>query len=160
MLGEAVAEARGEIKDPEPVELTINLPADFYLPEEYLTDVDRRVMAYRRLAAASELVDIDLLERELEEGYGALPAAGKNLLDRARIRIRAGRLGVTAVSLASGRIVYLGLDVPKEKAFKLKEKGAIVYPKTHKLSYPYRSGGEDLIAAALGVLEELGGDDE
>ena len=33
------------------------------------------------------------------------PLAGKNLFDRARIRIRAGRLGCTSVSLTGGRLV-------------------------------------------------------
>ena len=36
MLGEAVAEARGETRDVEQAEVTINLPADFFLAEEYL----------------------------------------------------------------------------------------------------------------------------
>ena len=100
------------------------------------------------------------IERELEERHGALPAAGRNLLDRARIRIRAQRLGVTSVSLTSGRLVFLGIEVPKNKAMRLREKGALSFVKTKKLTYPYRKGDEDLLMAALGVLEYLGGDDE
>ncbi len=34
------------------------------------------------------------------------------------------------------------------------------YPKTHKLAYPFHRNEEQLMPAALGVLEELGGDDE
>ncbi len=160
MLGEAVAEARGETPEVEPPEVTLNLPADFYLAEEYLPDVDRRVLAYRRLAAATELADVDELQRETEDRYGALPLAGKNLFDRARVRIRAQRLGVTAVSLTNGRLVYQGIDVPRQVALKLKGRGALVYPKTHRLAYPFRSREEQVMPAALGVLEEVGGDDE
>ena len=35
-----------------------------------------------------------------------------------------------------------------------------MYPKTKKVAYPFRKGQEDLVMAALAVLEEAGGDDE
>ncbi|ADK68792.1 transcription-repair coupling factor [Olsenella uli DSM 7084] len=160
MLGEAVSEARGETDEVVRSEVTINLPADFYLADEYLPDVDRRVLAYRRLAAASELAEVDALQRELEDDCGALPLAGRNLFDRARVRIRAGRLGATSVSLAGGRLTYQGVEVPRAAAQRLRAHRAVVYPKTKKLSYPFRTGKEELLPVALGVLEEIGGDDE
>ena len=160
MLGQAVSEARGETPDVEPVEVTLNLPADFFLADEYLPEVDKRVLAYRKLAGAVDLAEIDALQEELENTWGALPLAGRNLLDRARIRIRAQRLGCTSIALTSGRIVYQGVDVPRSLASKFKQKRAIVYPKTHKLAYPFYTGKEELLPAALGVLEEIGGDDE
>ncbi len=160
MLGQAVAEARGEAGEMEVPEVTINLQADFYLAEEYLPDVDKRVLAYRRLAAATELSEVDGLQMELEERYGALPLAGKNLFDRARIRIRAGRLKCTSVSLTGGRIVYQGVDVPRHLLPKLKARRALVLPKSQVLKYPFHTGREEIMPAALGVLEELGGDDE
>ncbi len=160
MLGQAVAEARGETPEMEMAEITLNLPADFYLADEYLPEVDKRVLAYRKVAAAVDLAEIDALQQELESTWGALPLAGRNLLDRARIRIRAQRLGCTSVALTSGRIVYLGVDVPRDVAFKFKQKRAIIYPKTKKLAYPFHTGKEELLPAALGVLEEIGGDDE
>ena len=161
MLGEAVAEARGEVgEELAASEVTINLPADFYLAEEYLPDVDRRVLAYRKLAGAVDLSEIDALERECEERYGSMPRAAKNLFDRARIRVRAQRLGVQSVSLTSGRIIFQGLKCGRDLTLKLKERGGLVYPKTEKVAYPFRSGKDDLVMAALAVLEEAGGDDE
>ena len=160
MLGQAVAEARGEAGDMELPEVAINLKADFYLAEEYLPDVDKRVLAYRQLASAGELADIDALEASLEERHGALPLAGKNLFDRARIRIRAQRLGCTSVSLTGGRLVYQGVEVPKHLMAKMKSRRAIVLPKSKMLKYPFHTGREEVVPAALGVLEELGGDDE
>ena len=160
MLGQAVSEAKGEATPDAAPEVNINLPADFYLAEEYLPEVDKRVLAYRRLASATELADVDRLQQDLENSYGALPLAGRNLLDRARIRIRCQRLGVTSVSLTSGRIAYVGIQVPRAVALKLKERRAVIYPKTRKMSYPFHTGREELLPAALGVLEEVGGDDE
>ena len=160
MLGQAVAEARGETGELEQAEVTLNLQADFYLAEEYLPEVDRRVMAYRKLAAATELFEIDALQKELEDRHGALPLAGKNLFDRARIRIRAQRLGCTSVSLTAGRIVFADVDVPKHLLARFKQQRALVLPKSHVLKYPFRTGREEIMPAVLKVLEELGGDDE
>ena len=42
----------------------------------------------------------------------------------------------------------------------LKAKRALVYPKSKKLAYPFHTGKEELLPAVLGVLEEIGGDDE
>ncbi len=160
MLGEAVAEARGETRDVEQAEVTINLPADFFLAEEYLPDVDKRVLVYRRLAAAVDLAEVDALQQECEKGFGALPLAGRNLFDRARVRIRAQRLGCQSVSLANGRLVYQGVEVTRQTALHLKERGGVVYPKTKKVAYPFHRTQEEVMPAALGVLEEIGGDDE
>ena len=160
MLGEAVAEARGETRDVEQAEVTINLPADFFLAEEYLPDVDKRVLAYRRLAAAVDLSEVDDLQQECERDFGALPLAGRNLFNRARVRIRAQRLGCASVSLANGRLVYQGVEVSRQTALRLKERGGVVYPKTKKVAYPFHRTQEEVMPAALGVLEEIGGDDE
>ena len=179
MLGQAVAEARGD--DSETVEaagVAINIPADFFLDEEYLPRVDERVLAYRKLAAADDLESVDRLQEEIEAAHGELPQAGLNLFDRARIRIRAERLGLESVTLSGGRLTFLGVDVPKNVAFDLKDRlGAVVFPRSRKLSIPYRTGagagsgvGRGLnaddergpVAAALAVLCQLGasGDDD
>jgi transcription-repair coupling factor (superfamily II helicase) len=160
MLGEAVSEARGETAQTEQPEVTINLSADFYLAEEYLPEVDKRVLVYRQLASASELSDVDRIQKDCEERYGALPLAGRNLFDRARIRIRCQRMGVTSVSLIQGRFVYQDIEVPRKLALKFKERHAFYYPKTKQLKYPFHKGAEEIVPAALGVLEEVGGDDE
>ena len=160
MLGEAVAEARGETRDVELAEVNINLPADFFLAEEYLPEVDRRVLVYRKLAAAVDLAEVDELQAETEERFGALPLAGKNLFDRARIRIRAQRLGCDSVSLSNGRVIFQGVDVPRAVALKLKGEGALNYPKSKKLAYPFRRKDSELMPVALGVLAAIGGDDE
>ena len=154
MLGEAVAEARGETRDVEQAEVTINLPADFFLAEEYLPDVDRRVLVYRQLAAAVDLAEVDAVQRECEERYGALPLAGRNLFDRARVRIRAQRLGCASVSLAAGRLVYQGLVVPRAVALELKGRGGVVYPKTKKVAYPFHRTEEEVMPGITRLMPQ------
>lgn len=182
MLGAAVAEARGEGgADVEQAGVAINLPADFFLAEEYVPAVDRRVLVYRKLAAADMLEQVDALQQECEETFGVLPEAAQNLFDRTRIRIRADRLGLESVSLIAGKLTYQGVDVPKNVAFELRTKlGAIAFPKTRKFTVPYKigagngsgigrginadvtNGGVGPVQAALDILIQLGpsGDDD
>ena len=160
MLGQAVAEARGEVADEEPSEVTINLAADFYLADEYLPEVDKRVLAYRRIAAASELSEVDALQKELEDTYGGMPLAARNLFDRARVRIRAERLGVTNIAFTQGRIVFSGITVPTDVSKKLRAERGFYYPKTHQLKYPMRRDAEALLPTTLSVIALVGGDDE
>ena len=161
MLGQAVAEARGEVPEgDEPSEVVINLAADFYLAEEYLPDVDRRVMAYRRLAAANELADVDTLQKELEDTYGGMPLAALNIFDRTRVRIRCERLGVSNVALTGGRLVYTGIEVPGEVAAKLRAERGLYFPKSHQLKYPFTGDAAELLPTTLRVIALVGGDDE
>ena len=178
MLGQAVAEARGETSgEVEVASVAINLPADYYLDEEYLPEVDRRVLVYRKVAAADTLAAVDEAQRECEDRYGELPLAARNLFDRARLRIRAERLGLESIALSAGRLVYQGVDVPKMVAFDLRDRlGAVNFPKSASFRFRIRLArrgtgvGRGLdandpagpVAAALRVLEQLGpsGDDD
>ncbi len=177
MLGQAVAEARGDDDaGVEAANVGINLPADYFLSEEYLPAVDQRVLVYRKLAAAEDLESIDEVQEETEAAHGELPLAGLNLFNRARIRIRGERLGLESVTLSGGRITFLGVDVPKKVAFEFKTRyGAVNFPKSRKLSVPYKAGagagsglgrgldandGIGPVAAALMLLQQLGASDD
>ncbi len=161
MLGQAVAEARGEVpEDAAETTVTINLPADYYLSEDYLPDVDRRVLVYRKLAAAADLAAVDELQEDTAKRYGELPEAARNLFDRARIRIRADRLGIANVGYATGKITLAGAEVPEAIHKAWRAKGAQVFVKSKKVNYPFRAGKEELLPAVLTLLEELGGADE
>lgn len=93
------------------------------------------------MAAAEDLESIDEVQEETEAAHGELPLAGLNLFNRARIRIRGERLGLESVTLSGGRITFLGVDVPKKVAFELKTRyGAVNFPKSRKLSVPYKAG--------------------
>ncbi|MDO4807067.1 MAG: transcription-repair coupling factor [Coriobacteriales bacterium] len=161
MLGQAVAEARGEVPEgDEPSEVVINLSADFYLAEEYLPDVDKRVMAYRRLAAANELADVDRLQKEIEDEFGGMPLAARNIFDRTRVRIRCERLGIGSVALTGGRLVFLGVELPADVARDIRAQRALYFPKTHQLKVPFKADAEEMLPTTLRILERIGGADE
>ena len=129
-----------------------------------------------RLLNRYDVEGIDEVQEETEAAHGDLPLAGLNLFNRARIRIRGERLGLESVTLSGGRITFLGVDVPKKVAFELKTRyGAVNFPKSRKLSVPYKAGagagsglgrgldandGTGPVAAALMLLQQLGASDD
>lgn len=133
MLGQAVEEAKGEVPVVEPIDVTINIPANYFFSEEYLPAIDKRVLAYRRVAGAAELFQLENLREELENEYGPLEEAGLNLFARQVLRIRSERLGVEKITFSKGRLTFEGLEVPPSLIKKFKEQGATIFPKTHKV---------------------------
>ena len=75
LVGEAVAEFRGENTEPEP-EVRIELPVDAHLPEDYVESERLRLEMYKRLAEVRADSDLDAVGEELTDRYGPLPAAG------------------------------------------------------------------------------------
>lgn len=134
MLGQAVEEAKGSVPDVAASEITINIGANYYFSEDYMSEIDKRVLAYRRVAGAAELFQLEDLREEFEKEYGPLEEAGLNLFARQALRIRAERLGVTTISYAKGKLTIDGVEVPRSVVPKLRAQGATIFPKTHKLT--------------------------
>ena len=61
---------------------------------------------------------------------------------------------------AKRSFIYKGIEVPRQVALALKERRALYYAKSHELRYPFHREVEQLLPIVLGVLEQVGGDDE
>ncbi len=98
LVSEAVAELNGTQLDAKKVkEVRIDLPLDAHLPEEYVSDQQARLEAYRRLALAETHPQVDDVAAEWEDRYGPLPAEASGLLTTARLRVEALRIGLTEI---------------------------------------------------------------
>jgi transcription-repair coupling factor (superfamily II helicase) len=93
---------------PEPVsEVRIELPVEAHLPEDYVPDQDSRLEAYRRLAAAMTTEAVDDVVAEWTDRFGPVPPRAAALIDVARLRVEALRVGLTEI-VASRRDVRMG----------------------------------------------------
>ena len=124
MVTEAVAEMKGEA--PEPViELNLDVPADAYLPSDYIGREDLRLEAYRRIAAAATFSEVDDIASEWTDRYGTIPESAAALLIVARLRIECMRLGITDLSVtgsqSAGRTAKLSpLDLKASESMRLR----------------------------------------
>jgi len=98
LVAEAVAELQsGRTPEPPPAEVRIDLPVDAHLPDDYVSDQAARLEAYRRLAAANAQEAVDDVATEWEDRYGPLPPRAQALIEIARLRVEALRVGLTEI---------------------------------------------------------------
>ncbi|HTU36818.1 MAG TPA: transcription-repair coupling factor, partial [Acidimicrobiales bacterium] len=102
LVAEAVAEARGEPR-PTPPSVSIDVPGDAHLPKDYVAAEDARLEAYRRLAAAESVADVEDIGAEWLDRYGPLPAPAQGLLSLARLRASALARGIAEIVMSSVR---------------------------------------------------------
>jgi transcription-repair coupling factor (superfamily II helicase) len=85
----------------------IELHVAALLPEDYVSDVHLRLALYQRIAGA-DAATLQDMTAELVDRFGELPEPARNLLQLARLRLRARELGIRRFELgpAGGSIVF------------------------------------------------------
>ena len=104
MLNRAVEALRaGKIPDRdtplEPVNQEVNLHVPALIPEDYLPDVQSRLILYKRIAGASTEVELDDLRAEIIDRFGLLPDSVKNLFAITQLKLAAQHLGILKIDL-------------------------------------------------------------
>ncbi len=155
MVGEAVAEFRGD-RDTEPLpEMKIELPVDAHLPHDYVPHERLRLEAYRKLAAAENLEQIDEVVAELNDRYGEPPEPVLNLVEVARFRVHARTAGVAEVSAQGQHVRFAPVELRESQQLRLKRlyPGSLVKPTVRTILVPgpktARVGGRPLRDTAL-----------
>ncbi len=124
LVGEALAEYRDE---PEAqAEVKVELPISAFIPESYVPQERLRLEAYRRLAQAAQIEQVDEVATELLDRYGAMPAEVEALLAVAKFRVRAREAGLDEVVLAGTGIRLHPVDLPESAQMRLTR----LYPRT------------------------------
>jgi transcription-repair coupling factor (superfamily II helicase) len=126
MVGEAVHEYKsGIIETSEPNhECKVELPINAHLDAAYVTGERLRLDLYRRLADVRNREDVDAIEEELQDRFGALPQEAQTLLGVAALRAFAKSISLREV-VAQGKFVRLSpINLPESKQITL----ARLYP--------------------------------
>lgn len=87
-------------------EVNLRLPA--LIPEDYLPDVQARLILYKRIANTSDEEGLRELQVEMIDRFGLLPDALKNLLQVTSIKQRAQQLGIRKIEAgaAGGKLEF------------------------------------------------------
>jgi transcription-repair coupling factor (superfamily II helicase) len=104
LLEDTIRELKGEDLEDER-RAAVNLRLNLRIDEEYIPDMNQRLSAYRRLANARSLDEIDTLVAELRDRYGAVPASVGNLAEYSRIRLLADRIWLESVDREGQNVV-------------------------------------------------------
>ena len=133
LLDDAISELKndGEVQaaPPDPV---LDLQVDAYIDDSYVQDPGQKVELYQKIIALDTLEDCDDLEEEVQDRFGDLPDAVRNLLEIARIKILARQMGVGSIAVRSNKFQLkflegLAIDATTYAALYTQYKGKISY---------------------------------
>jgi transcription-repair coupling factor (superfamily II helicase) len=168
LVGEAVADFRGEAPQDEVADVKVDLPVNALLPHDYIPGERLRLEAYRALAAADSDEAVDAVRDELADRYGPLPEPVANLLQVARFRAFARRYGVTEVSLQGSVVRFSPLSLRESQEMRMHRLyprsvwkgsiGTISVPRPGKPGQPLRD--VPLLDWARTVLSDVLGEPE
>jgi transcription-repair coupling factor (superfamily II helicase) len=86
LMEKTIGELRGERVAEKEIRPEINFGLAAYIPDDYIEDVQRRLMAYKKISLAASDENLAGLKDELVDCYGALPSEVANLMAVIAIR--------------------------------------------------------------------------
>ena len=125
MIGEAVSELKGDGPAERP-EVRVELPVNAHIPHDYVAGERLRLEAYTRIATVDSPDDVAAVRDELTDRYGTPPEPVANLLDVARLRIRARRAGLADIVQQGTFIRFSPVELPDSRQVRVQR----LYPKT------------------------------
>ena len=160
LMENSMAELKGEeVQEGLEPEININMPAS--IPESYITDIDQRLSAYRRLAKMTELNEIADFKAELMDRFGSLNTETENLLLKIMLRISAIKAGVNRVDL-KGRQLSLSFSQAHQKNpsgivdMVLSERDRFAITPEHILKVKLKKGNTSfLMSQTKNILKEI-----
>ncbi len=87
-------------------EIELRVPA--LLPDDYIFDVSLRLSLYKRIASCKTKNELDDIQVELIDRFGLLPQPSKNLVQIAKLRLKAQTIGILRIeaSASGGSIEF------------------------------------------------------
>jgi transcription-repair coupling factor (superfamily II helicase) len=105
ILQQVISKVKDKKHENERKQINVELPSAI-LPKSYIPDSIERMKIYRKLASAKNTEEIDEIEREMKDRFGAIPSRAVKLLEHSKIRVLAFQSGMESVK-AVGQDVEL-----------------------------------------------------
>ena len=159
MLDRAVREMKGE-GSAEEVETQLNLGLNIRIPVNYIPEENQRLRMYKRVAGVETESQLSDVGAELEDRYGEPPAAVRNLLDYASLKLLAVRVGVNAIERKRDLVTIkfrqnAGIDPGKLARFVSLQRGAQFTPDGMLKFLLKATAAEDVLDHLESLLEKL-----
>ncbi|HEU5201032.1 MAG TPA: transcription-repair coupling factor, partial [Ktedonobacterales bacterium] len=105
LLAEAILELQGKKAEAAAPQVTVDLPIDAYLPDEYINDRVLKMNFYQRLANLTAREQVEAMQAELQDRFGPLPAPVENLLKLLSLKVEAGEMGFESIAIKDGEVI-------------------------------------------------------
>ncbi|HET9408826.1 MAG TPA: transcription-repair coupling factor [Candidatus Sulfotelmatobacter sp.] len=159
MLERAVREMRGEAA-PDEAETQLNLGLNIRIPADYIPEENQRLRMYKRVAGVETEQQLADVGSELQDRYGPPPAAVRNLLDYASLKLLCMRVGVNAIERKRDSVTFkfrqnAAVDPEQLARFVSSRRGAQFTPDGMLRFTLQASAAEEVLRAMRTVLEQL-----
>lgn len=84
--------------------INVDLPIEVGIPADYVSDKAMRLKLYRRLADLHDLGEIDALQEEFDDRFGAPPEDVRNLLYQLKVRVLAEQTGIVSINVENKQL--------------------------------------------------------
>ena len=159
MLERAVRELKGEAA-PDEAETQLNLGLNIRIPGDYIPEENQRLRMYKRVAGVESESQLSDVAAELEDRYGPPPAAVRNLLDYASLKLLCMRVGVNAIERKRDAVTFkfrqnAAVDPEQLARFVSGQRGAAFTPDGLLKFGLKATSAEDVLRSLRTVLEQL-----
>jgi len=107
LLAEAVQELQGKQIETGAPSISVDLPLDAYLPDEFIGDRALKVNFYQRLANLSQPEQVEAMAAEMSDRFGALSKPVQNLLAIVRLKVEAAQLGFESITVKENAFILI-----------------------------------------------------
>jgi len=161
LMEEAMSEIKGEpiLQSLEPdVQITMSA----YIPENYISDIDQRLVAYRRLAKMTTLAEISDYKKEMIDRFGQLPDEAANLLLKMMLKLLCMAAGVKRLDLFGQQLHLRFSEAHQKNPFGIvdmivSEKGRFEFTPDHVLKvHLAKRHFSGLLSETKNILKEIG----
>ncbi len=94
LLNQAVSEAKGEAAEDLETECLLDVQIEAYIPEDYISNLNRRLEIYRKIADIRNEDDASDVIDELADRFGDVPKSVNGLVNVAVLRSKAKKMGI------------------------------------------------------------------
>lgn len=161
LLKEAINEIKGNRKV-EKLDMELATPYPSYIPNNYITDSAERLKNYKRLSNSTSIEQLESIEEEFVDIYGALPKELNNLVHILKSRIILKFCGLKSVQVTGPSVVFNFDQKHLEHNHELRNKIVEVFlaqPKKYQFTPDYRvmySHGQEISPTELvGICQSV-----
>jgi transcription-repair coupling factor (superfamily II helicase) len=159
MLDRAVREMKGE-EAPDEAATQLNLGLNIRIPVEYIPEENQRLRMYKRVAGVESESQLNDVRAELQDRYGDPPAAVRNLMDYAALKLLAVRTGATAIERKRDLVSIkfrqnAAIDPARLAKFVSSQRGAQFAPDGTLKYVSKAASAQEVLAQLRALLEEL-----
>lgn len=107
MLNDAVLQMKGEQKEEDTFETTVDLSLDAYIPASYVGNESQKLELYKRIAVIENQEEYEDLTEELIDRYGDVPAPTLRLMDVELVKHQAHQAWIIAIEQKGTAISFV-----------------------------------------------------